>query len=559
MDNNKDDKAARMKHMSCGVFEDEGIFMGIVRRQILHGVGIDIEEMRQKPIIAVANSYTEFNPGHFHLKMVAEKVKEGVWAAGGIPFEFGVPAPCDGPANGNDGMRYILAQREIIADAVETYVRSQLFDGLVTISTCDKINPAMLMAAARLDLPTICVPGGAGAWNIRFTPGAKESVDHKDYDELGMKTQTATLATCGACEIMGTANTGQCLMEALGMCLPHSAAVPAYHMDLLRNARQSGKRVVELIEEKLTARKIMTEQAVENAVMVDCAIGGSTNATLHLPALANELGLELPLETFNKMNKKIPTILGISPNGPHGIIDLFKAGGVPAVMKRIEDDLNTDCLNVNGHKLGDILAFAVVGDEEIVPSRDKPRSPEGGTAVLYGNLAPDGAVVKQAAVKPSMRTFTGKALVKNSEREAMETLKKQELKEGTILVIRYEGPKGAPGMPEMLAVTMQIDLAGFEKVALITDGRFSGATAGPCVGHVSPEAYVGGPIALLEDGDEITIDIPNRAVSVNLSDEELEKRRKEWKPVEKPVPPGYMNRYRKIVGSAARGAILDGG
>ncbi len=559
MDDKQDDKIAQLKHKSRAVFEDEGFIMGVVRRQILQGVGIDIDEMRQKPIIAVANSFTEFNPGHVHLRSVAEKVKEGVWAAGGIPFEFNVPAPCDGPANGNDGMRFILAQREIIADAVETYVRSQLFDGLVTISSCDKINPGMLMAAVRLDLPTICVPGGAGAWNIRFTAGAKASVDHKDYDELGFKAQTATLATYGACEIMGTANTGQCLMEALGMTLPRAAAVPAFHEVVLRNARQSGKRVVELIEEGLTARKIMTKQAVENAVMVDCAIGGSTNATLHIPAVANELGIELPLDTFNHFNRKIPTILGISPNGPHGIIDLFKAGGVPAVMKRIEDDLNVDCLNVNGKKLSDILLWTVVADEEIVPPRDNPRSPEGGTVALYGNLAPDGAVIKQSAVEPSMRKFTGKAMVTNDESEALDALRDGKVRDGTVLVIRYEGPKGAPGMPEMLAVTMQIDLMGLKKVALITDGRFSGATAGPCVGHVSPEAYVGGTIALIEDDDEITIDIPNRSVSVNLTDEVIEQRRKNWKPVEKPVPPGYMTRYRKAVTSAAKGAVLKSG
>ena len=415
MSDNSDEKKSILKHKSREVFEDEGVFMGIVRRSILQGLGIDMEEMRQKPTIAVANSFTEFNPGHTHLRHLAEKVKEGIWAAGGIPFEFGVPAPCDGPANGNDGMRFILAQREIIADAVETYVRSQLFDGLVTISSCDKINPGMLMAAARLDLPTICVTGGAGSWNIRFTAGAGESVDHKDYEDLGLKMQSATLATCGACEIMGTANTGQCLVEALGMSLPRMGAMPAFHEEKSRMARESGKRIVDLIREGITARKIMTPAAVENALKVDLAIAGSTNATLHLPAIAHELGIDLPLSKFNELNKKIPTICAISPNGPYGVIDLYRAGGIPAVMKRIEDDLDPDCLNVGGKKLGDILMWTVIADEEIVPPRDKPRLEEGSTVVLYGNLAPDGAVIKQSAVVPSMRKFTGKAMITNGE------------------------------------------------------------------------------------------------------------------------------------------------
>lgn len=557
MDTKSEDDTLEMKQKSRAVFEDQGLIMGLARRAVLQGLGINEEEMCRKPIIAVANSHTEFNPGHTHLKTVAEKVKEGVWAAGGIPFEFNVPAPCDGTANGNEGMRYILAQREIIADAVEIYVRSQLFDGLVTLSSCDKINPGMLMAAARLDLPTICVPGGASSWNIRFTSGAKESTNHKDYEELEMKIQCATLATCGACEIMGTANTGQILMEALGMALPGSSAVPSFHAELLRKARQAGGRIVSMIRDGLTARQIMTREAIENALIVDIAIGGSTNATLHLPALAHELGMELALNRFNDLNREIPTLLGISPNGPHGILDLYRAGGLPAVMKRIRKKLHTDCLNVSGQKLGDIVSGALIKDEHVVPPLDQPRFPEGATVVLYGNLAPEGAVIKQSAVDPSMRTFTGRAMITNGEQEALDALVNGRVKEGTVLVIRYEGPKGAPGMPEILSVTLQIDLMGLKNVALITDGRFSGATSGPCVGHVSPEAYVGGPIGLLEDSDEITVDIPNRSLSVSLRDKTLEQRRKKWKPVEKPVQPGYMVRYRKLVSSAARGAVLE--
>jgi dihydroxy-acid dehydratase len=275
-----------------------------------------------------------------------------------------------------------------------------------------------------------------------------------------------------------------------------------------------------------------------------------------LPALAHEIGVDLPLERFNEMNKKIPTLLGIAPNGPHGIVDLYRAGGVPAVMSRISGMLDLDCLNVSGQKLGEIVANARVEDESVIPPLDRPRMPEGGTVVLYGNLAPEGAVVKQSAVDPSMMTFTGGALVMNGEQEALDALQGGKIEEGTVLVIRYEGPKGGPGMPEILAVTLELVMSGLNRVALITDGRFSGATSGPCVGHVSPEAYVGGPIGLLEDGDEITIDIPNRSISVDLSDEVLEQRRKVWQPVQKPVPPGYMRRYRKLVSSAAKGAVL---
>jgi dihydroxy-acid dehydratase len=311
-----------------------------------------------------------------------------------------------------------------------------------------------------------------------------------------------------------------------------------------------------MIREGLTAGKILTERALENAVMVDVAVGGSTNATLHLPAVAHEIGVELPLSRFNEINKKIPTLLGIAPNGPHGIVDLYRAGGVPAVMSRISGMLDLECLNVSGQKLGEIVSQARVEDETVIPPLDKPRLSEGATVVLYGNLAPEGAVVKQSAVDPSMRTFTGGALVMNAEQDALDALQGGKIEEGTVIVIRYEGPKGGPGMPEILAVTLQLVMSGLSRVALITDGRFSGATSGPCVGHVSPEAYLGGPIGLLEDGDQITIDIPNRSISVDLTDQALEQRRKRWQPVEKPVPPGYMSRYRKLVSSAARGAVL---
>jgi len=545
------------KPKSSPIFDMNDFPISLVRLSIMKGTGADIEELKEKPMIAVVNSATEINPGHMHLGPLAQRVKEGVHAAGGIPFEFNVPAPCDGITEGNEGMRFVLPQRELIADMVEIHVRSMLFDGMVMIASCDKIIPGMLMAAARLDLPTVFLTGGPNAWNIRFMAGKKSSVDHKDYTDLDDKIATATCATCGACELMGTANTFQCLAEALGLTLPGSANVPAFHADKLLFARKSGMRVVQMVEEGLTAGKILTEKALENALMVDLAIGGSTNSTLHLPALAHEIGMELPLSAFNDFSAKIPTLCAISPNGPHGVIDLYAAGGIPAVMKVLEGDLHLDAMTVTGGTVADVVAAAQVKDPEVILPRDKPYHAEGGTVALFGNLAPEGAVVKQSAVIPEMRTFTGKVCILESESEALTAFREGKVQEGQILVIRNEGPKGGPGMPETLALTTALDLSGMKNVALVTDGRFSGASYGPCVGQVSPEAYVGGPIAAIRDGDEIFIDIPNRKIEVRLTDAEIAKRLEGYKPPEREVPAGFMCRYVKSVSSAARGAVLE--
>lgn len=545
------------KPKSAPIFNEQDFPVSLVRLSILKGTGVDIDELKEKPIIGIVNSHTEMNPGHMHLRALAERVKEGVHAAGGIPFEFGVPAPCDGLTEGNEGMRFVLPQRELIADIVETHVRSMLFDGMVMIASCDKIIPGMIMAAARLDRPTIFLTGGPGAWQIRFSTRMEGSVDHKDYDDILAKLECATCATCGSCELMGTANTFQCMAEALGLTLPGSSAVPAFHSEKLLFARKTGKRIVAMVGEGLTARKVLSPQAIDNAVMVDLAIGGSTNSTLHLPAIARELGIDLPLTRFNELNRKVPTLLGISPNGPHGMVDLYRAGGVPAVMKVLADDLHLDAVNVTGGTLADVVAAAQVLDEEVIPPKDRPFKPEGGTAVLFGNLAPDGAVVKQSAVGEELRLFTGPARIFESEAECLLAIREKGLNEGEVVIIRNEGPRGGPGMPEALAVTMALELYGYNKVALITDGRFSGASAGPCVGHVSPEAYVGGPIAALRDGDEITIDIGGRTLDVKLTEAEIEERLSRWTPVERDIPEGYMRRYVKYVGSAARGAVLD--
>lgn len=529
------------KPKSWPLMDDKDFPINVVRRTMLRGAGVDLDDLRNKPLIAVVNSQTDLHPGHMHLRSLAEKAREGIWAAGGVPFEFNVPAPCDGMTEGHEGMRFILPQRELIADTIETHVRSMCYDGLVMIASCDKIIPGMIMAAARLDLATIFITGGPSMWQRRLT-GRRSDGD---------------IACCGACDIMGTANTFQCMAEVLGLTLPGSANVPGFHTDKFIMSRQAGKRIVEMVEEDLTARKILTEKSIENAVIMDLVIGGSTNSTLHLPAIAHELGRELPLQTFNDFNKRIPTLLSIDPNGDHSMLDLYAAGGIPAVMKVMAGDLHLDALCVTGQSFKEIIDKASVLDETVIRPKDKPYLSEGGTVVLYGNIAPDGAVVKQSAVQPGMLTFTGRARVMDSEAQALEAFRSKEIREGQVLVIRYEGPKGGPGMPETLAVTLAMRTAGLEKLALITDGRFSGATSGPCIGHVSPEAYTGGPIAALKDGDEIEIDIPNRKLNVKLTPEEIQARLKGFKPLEPDLPPGFMRRYVKSVTSAARGAVME--
>ncbi|MCP4749828.1 MAG: dihydroxy-acid dehydratase [Proteobacteria bacterium] len=546
-----------MKKNSSDIFDDKDFPVSFVRKMIFSGTGADMEESGQKNMIGVVNSHTEINPGHMHLKNLADRVKDGINVGGALPFEFNVPAPCDGVAMGHEGMRYILAQRDLIADMVETHVRSMRFDGLVMIASCDKIIPGMLMAAARLDLPTVFLTGGPNAWQMRYNPNMKDSISHKDYEELEDQITCSTCATPGACEIMGTANTFQCLTEALGLSMPGSANIPAYHAQKLLAARNAGKRICRMVEEGLNAKQIITEKALENALIVDLALGGSTNATLHLPALARTLEMDFPLQKFNDFNKKIPTLCSIAPSGPFGLQDLYMAGGVPAVMKRLADDLHRDALSVSGQTIGEVTDAAVIRDEKVIPEKRNAHLPEGSTVVLTGNLAPDGCVIKQSAVAKEMLQFTGTARVFDSEADCLTAIREKTLNEGEVVVIRYEGPKGGPGMPEMLAVTMGLDLGGYQRVALITDGRFSGATSGPCIGHVSPEAADGGPIALLKDGDEITIDVPERRVGVKLSDQEIKARLESWKPVKRDIPAGFMRRYVKQVSSAAKGAVLE--
>jgi dihydroxy-acid dehydratase len=552
------EKEINMKKRSNSIFEGvKDTPFKYVALGIIKGLGLEEKDIQEKSFIGVVNTWNELNPGHKHLRNLAEAVKYGIIEGGGIPFEFCTIGPCDGWANGNEGMRYILPQREVITDSIEMMVQAHRLDAMVTISSCDKINPAVLMAALRLDIPTICVPGGPNLYEIRFMPDYN-GIEQSNYKDFIHKLNCISCATYGACELMGTANTMQCLMEAFGMTLPNAATTPAMTRMKYVIAKNSGKKIIELLKWGITPSQIMTKKSLENAIMVDVAIGGSTNSTLHLPAIANEMGIKLDLEIFNEYSKKIPTIVNVSPSGDYGIVDLYKAGGIPAVLSRLKDFINLNCLTVSGDTIEKRIRRIKVLDENVIRPLDNPIYPEGGTVILKGNIAPEGAVVKQSAIRnQTMLKFKGSAVCFNSEQEVIDALTLNKISNGSIIVIRYEGPKGGPGMPELLAVTATLMLRrNLDKVALITDGRFSGATSGPCIGHISPEAYVGGPIAILKDGDIIDIDIPNRKLEVNLSDEEIDERLSNWTPFEREIKSKALIKYKNLVSSAAEGAIF---
>ncbi len=527
---------------------------------IMHGAGFEAKEVETKPLVGIVNTWNELIPGHRNFLELAEAVKWGVIEAGGIPLQFCTVAPCDGYAFGTESMNYILPHRDIIADSIEAMVQAHSLDALVTLSGCDKINPGVLMAVRRLDIPTICVPGGPGMYEVHWVASEKDykGVENRNYKVLEPKVACGSCATPGACENMGTANTTQCLMEAFGMTLPNAATMPAATTMKYILAKNSGRRVMELLKEGIIPSQIMTREALENAIAIDVAIGGSTNSTLHLPAIAHEMGIDLDWEIFNEFSKKIPTIANISPSGDYGVSDLYRAGGLLAVMGRIKDHLHLNCMTVSGKTWERLLKRTNVVDENVIRPLNNPIFPEGGTVVLKGNLAPEGAVIKQSGVKKrEMLTVTGEAIVFDSERDAIKAVTENKIRKGHVVVIRYEGPKGAPGMPEMLAFTFTLVMVKeLEEVAMITDGRFSGFTAGPCVGHVSPEAYVGGSIAIVQNGDKIKIDVPNRRLDLLLSDDEIKNRLKQWKPVENDVKSKVLLKYRALVSSASKGAIL---
>jgi len=535
-------------------------------RSLLYAVGCTDRELDQ-PFIGIINSFNEVIPGHIHLGAIAEAVKGGVRSAGGTPFEINTIGVCDGIAMGHAGMKYSLPSRELIADSVEIVAQAHGFDALVFIPNCDKIIPGMLMAAVRLNIPSIFVSGGpmlAGHWqgrkvdlNTVFMAVGKVAKGEMSREELDELEQVACPG-CGSCAGMFTANTMNCLTEALGMALPGNGTIPAVDARRLGLAREAGRQVMELMAKDIRPRDIVTREAIENAFIVDMALGGSTNSVLHLMAIAHEAGVDFPLSEVDRISEKTPHLARISPAGEQRIEDLDRAGGIGAVMKEIQGLLNMGVMRASGESLAEELAQAKVRDREVIRPFSQPYSPTGGLTILFGNLAPEGAVVKSAAVAPQMLVHQGPARVFESEDEATQAILAGSIKPGEVVVIRYEGPKGGPGMREMLGPTSLLSGMGLDdKVALITDGRFSGATKGAAIGHVSPEAAARGPIAALKDGDTIAIDIRNHKIDVQLADEEIERRLSQLPRFEPKVKTGYLLRYAEKVTSASRGAVFE--
>jgi dihydroxy-acid dehydratase len=538
---------------------------GYMARTLLKACGFTDEEI-DRPLVAVVNSWTNIVPGHVHLDKVAEAVEAGIRTAGGTPLQFHTIAVCDGIAMGHEGMRYPLPSRDIITASIEIMVEAHKLDGMVLIGSCDKIVPGMLMAAAHLNIPAIVVNGGPmlpGYYKGQKLTGSK-GLELMFLAMLLPSEQTMKEATelsdyvcpgAGSCQGMYTANTMGCITEALGMSLPGSATIPAVYARRLRVAKQSGMQIMKLIEEDVRPRGIMVYEAFENAIRVDMALGGSTNTVLHLPAIASQLEIELPLELLDKISRETPHLCNMDPAGPYTVKDLDEAGGIPAVLKELGDHIHQDALTVTGKTLGENVKNAAVLNREVVRPKDNPVHKEGGIAILKGTLAPEGAVVKQSAVDPKMLKFEGPAKVFDSEEDALMAIMKQEINLGEVIVIRYEGPKGGPGMKEMLKPTAALMGTGLgSEVALVTDGRFSGATRGPCIGHVTPEAMNGGPIAVVRDGDIILIDIPDRRVDLKIPEEELRERLRRWRPPEPKVKKGILAAYSKIVKPTSRGA-----
>ena len=534
-------------------------------RTLFHAMGYSDEDL-QKPLIGVVNAFNEIIPGHMHLREIAEAVKLGIAAAGGTPIEFPAIGICDGIAMGHDGMKYPLASRELICDSIEAVANGHAFDGLVMIPNCDKIVPGMLMAAGRINIPTVVVSGGpmlAGrhkgkdiSVSTMFEAAGKVESGQMTPEEMHLMEHEACPG-CGSCAGIFTANTMNCMTEVLGMGLPGNGTIPAAYFGARRMlAKKAGAVVMELVKKNICPRDIMTMESFENAIAVDMAIGGSTNTVLHLPAIAHEAGLDLPLQKFDEISRKAAYICKMSPGGTYHMQDLNEAGGISAVMKELTKlgIIHTEAKTVTG-TIGDRIAQADIERPDVIHSVDNAYMNRGGIAILSGNLAPDGAVIKESAVEPDLLVYKGTAKCYDSEEEAIEAIIGGDIKEGNVVVIRYEGPKGGPGMREMLNPTAVITGMGL-KVALITDGRFSGASRGACIGHISPEAMEGGPIALIEDGDMISIDIPNRKLELLVSDEELAARKAAWKQPEPKVKTGYLSRYARLVTSANTGAVL---
>ncbi len=536
-------------------------------RSLLRALGFSDDDLK-KPLIGIANSFNEIIPGHIHLRSLVEAVKAGVLSAGGVPVEFGVIGVCDGIAMNHEGMKYSLPSRDLIADSVEIMAMSHAFDGLVLVTSCDKITPGMLMAAFRLNIPSVILAGGpmlTGKYKGKevnlisaFEAIGKVKKGEMTEEEL-FELEACACPTCGSCAGMFTANSMNCLSEALGLALPGNGTIPAVYSDRVRLAKEAGKKVVELVKKNLTPKKLISKNSFLNAIAVDTALGCSTNTVLHLLAIAHEAGIDLSLKDFDEVSRKTPVLAKLIPAGPHSVADLHHAGGIPAVMKELSKLglIDLSAKTVSGRTVEEIISQAEVKNREVIRPVEEPYHNEGGIAVLYGTLAPKGAVVKTSAVVPQMLRHSGPARVFNSEEEAYSAILSGKIKPGDVVVIRYEGPKGGPGMREMLSPTAAIAGMGLsESVALVTDGRFSGGTRGACVGHVSPEAQEGGPIALVEDGDIIEIDIPARRIDLKVPEEVLAERRKKWKPPKKKIS-GILKKYQSLVSSSDRGAIVE--
>ncbi len=539
-------------------------------RSLLFALGLGREDL-DKPFIGIVNSFSEVVPGHIHLRDIAEAVKEGVRSGGGVPFEVNTIAVCDGITMNHSGMKYSLPSRELIADSVEILAEAHAFDALVFIPNCDKIIPGMLMAALRLNLPAIFVSGGpmlAGRLNIGgevkdvdlasvFEAVGKVARGKMTEDEL-TRLEEVACPGCGSCSGMFTANTMNCATEVLGMGLPGNGTIPAVSARRRQLAFAAGRQVMELLKENIRPRDIVNEDSLHNAFVVDLALGGSTNSVLHLIAIAHEAGVSFPLSRINEISERTPYLCKLSPGGHHHVEDLDRAGGLPAVMNELKDLLKLEAKTVSGKKVGEVIKGCKIKDEEVIHPLSQAYSSSGGLAILFGNLAPEGAVVKKAAVAPQMMKHEGPARVFDSEEEATSAIMAGKIKEGEVIVIRYEGPKGGPGMREMLTPTSLLSGMGIDdKVALITDGRFSGATRGAAIGHVSPEAASRGPIAALRDGDIVKIDIPSYKLEVELSEEELSRRLNSLPPFEPKVESGYLRLYSEKVLSASKGAVFS--
>jgi len=538
-------------------------------RSLFYAMGYLPEDL-EKPLIGVVNAQNEIIPGHFHLDEIARAVKSGISSNGGTPIEFPAIGICDGIAMNHSGMKYPLASRELIADSIEAVTMGHKFDGLVLIGNCDKIVPGMLMAAARLNIPAIYISGGpmlsgknhGKRVDLITTFEAVGSYSNGKIDEAELKSYEMTACpTCGSCAGMFTANTMNCLSEALGMALPGNGTIPAPYGLRKALAKKAGIQIMELVKNNVCPRDIMTLSSFRNAIAVDMAIGGSSNTVLHLLAIAREANVSLSLSDFDEISKKVANIVKLSPAGYHNIEDFNLAGGISAVIKRLIDnnlfDGSTQTTSIISQKERTVASDVL--DSEVIKSLDNPYSKEGGIAVLHGTLAPDGAVVKQSAVAPEMHKHTGPARIYESEESAFDAIVGKEIKPGDVVIIRYEGPKGCPGMREMLSPTAALMGMGLEKsVALLTDGRFSGGTRGPCIGHIAPEASQGGPIALVEEGDIIEINLPERKLNLLVDEKTLEERRSKWiAPPSKATPGTYLYRYGKMVGSASDGAVLS--